>query len=647
MIELVTTYLIVPMLVMNLATLNIDYKYTQVSSKYEKKMIVNEEGKATLIQKMIKGSEEDRSSVDGSYEQEEDSMQDEREDDENNGQREGEAEENNNHEGSGEIEEGDGEENEGEEKEEDDSQEGSGEREEGDGEENEGEEKEEEDNSEEGSGEIEEGDGEENEGEEKEEEDNNQEGSEEIEEGDGEENEGKEKEEDNSDEGSKEIEEGDGKENEGEEKEEDDSQEGSGETEEGNGEENEGEEKEEDNSHEGNGETGEGDGEEKEEAGEVDEPVTDPNENKIEMPHIINEGYILEDDYEVTDSVYLNGGTLNLNGNTLTIRGNLYHEGGKLRVNNGELIIEGNYYLCKISGDAGNENIERGEGKLELTKSSEVLDIEGDFIIKTKNYENEDLREATIYLAGDFFYSPASQAKALQLSGNLKLVLVGAGEQQTITDTIHACNIGTLIIRGRADRIINFKVDYSKIVINRLEVQSPVQFKTSKKNNFNISYARIEEDLLINGDIQTSYTCDVVNSHLTINGNLTNTREFYLKKSKVEVLGDLVMKYNATLNIDDTESEINVSDNLEIKSMGKIEVTNGKLVIGKNLIQTEQKGLFVTGGTVEVILLGDVEEGETVKIQGQGITLGRVYLEGPLEKYEFNENVHYTLADDI
>ena len=87
MIGLVTTYLIVPMLVMNLATLNVDYKYTQVSSKYEKKMIVNEEGKATIIQKMIKGLEEDVSNIDGNYEQEEDSMQDKREDDENNGQR--------------------------------------------------------------------------------------------------------------------------------------------------------------------------------------------------------------------------------------------------------------------------------------------------------------------------------------------------------------------------------------------------------------------------------------------------------------------------------------------------------------------------------------------------------------------------------
>ena len=656
MIELVTTYLIVPMLVMNLATLNVDYKYTQVSSKYEKKMIANEEGKTTIIQKMIKKLEEDISNIDGSYEQEEDSIRDKREDDENNGQRgeeelgekdekgDGEAEENNSHEGSGEIEDGEGEENEGEEIEEDDSHEGSGETEEGEGEENEGEEKE--DDSDEESGDIEEGEGEENKGEEIEEDDNH-EGSGETEEGEGEENEGEEIEEDDSHEGSEETEEGEGEENEGEEIEEDDSHEGSGETEEGEGEENEGEEIEEDDNHEGSGEIGEGNGEEKEESGEVDEPITDPNENNIEMPHIINEDYILEDDYEVTDSLYLNGGTLNLNGNTLTIEGNLYHEGGKLQVNNGELIIKGNYYLCKTSENSVDEKIERGEGKLLLTQSSEVLDIEGDFIIKTNNYKNGDLKEATIYLAGDFFYSPDSEKNLLELPATLKLVLVGEGEQQTITDTIMECKLGTLIIRGRADRIINFNIDYSRIMINRLEVQSPVQFKTSKKNNFYIFSARIEEDLLINGDIQTSYKCDVVNSHLTIKGNLTNTREFYLENSKVEVLGDLLMKYNATLNMDDTESEIYVSGNVEIKSIGNIELTNGKVVVGKNLIQMGQDGRFVTGNTVEVILLGDVEEGQTVKIQGQGIRLGSVYLEGPLEKYEFDENVHYTLVEHI
>jgi len=99
------------------------------------------------------------------------------------------------------------------------------------------------------------------------------------------------------------------------------------------------------------------------------------------------------------------------------------------------------------------------------------------------------------------------------------------------------------------------------------------------------------------------------------------------------------MKHNATLYMDDFESEICVRDSLEIKSIKNIEVITGKIIIGKNLIRTEENGYFITREAVEVILKGDIEEGEFVRIQGPAITLEKVYVEGKVEKYKFKEGL--------
>ncbi|ABN52468.1 Fibronectin type III domain protein [Acetivibrio thermocellus ATCC 27405] len=65
----------------------------------------------------------------------------------------------------------------------------------------------------------------------------------------------------------------------------------------------------------------------------------------------VNSNMALFED-KIYQDLYLESGSLNLNGYNLTIEGNLIHSGGTLNINGGKLIVKGDYRIQKESVNA-------------------------------------------------------------------------------------------------------------------------------------------------------------------------------------------------------------------------------------------------------------------------------------------------------
>jgi len=90
-------------------------------------------------------------------------------------------------------------------------------------------------------------------------------------------------------------------------------------------------------------------------------------------------------------------GDLNLNGKTLTINGDLYHKSGELNINGGTLIVKGDYLI-----DNYNEDTAYGTGNLVMTKTSDVVRVDGNFVMNSYRTHVSYLSAGTMYIKGDF-----------------------------------------------------------------------------------------------------------------------------------------------------------------------------------------------------------------------------------------------------
>ena len=85
---------------------------------------------------------------------------------------------------------------------------------------------------------------------------------------------------------------------------------------------------------------------------------------------VYEEGLKLEQDMTIDGDLRLNGGTLDLNGHSLTVKGSLWQGGGDLNIGKGTLHITGNYEL--------RPNVDSwGTGHLYMTREDGVLDVDG------------------------------------------------------------------------------------------------------------------------------------------------------------------------------------------------------------------------------------------------------------------------------
>ena len=135
-------------------------------------------------------------------------------------------------------------------------------------------------------------------------------------------------------------------------------------------------------------------------------------------------GWTLEADEEITGDMILSGGTLDLNGHSLTVGGNLTHTDGTITVNGGSLNILGDYKIQSAAGGGSN-------GVLNMTNEADMVTVSGSFVMQSTKSHQGLLTAGTLTVGGDFTQKNGSYSNFFT-SGNHTTVFNGE-EKQTVT----------------------------------------------------------------------------------------------------------------------------------------------------------------------------------------------------------------------
>ena len=112
-------------------------------------------------------------------------------------------------------------------------------------------------------------------------------------------------------------------------------------------------------------------------------------------------GYTLTEDEEKDGLFILKTGTLDLNGHTLIINGDLIQAGGKVKINNGELIVNGNYRIQKRQVDGDKIKYSTSTGILEMTGEDDHIKVLNDLIVDSSGNSKGHLTDGTIEVLGN------------------------------------------------------------------------------------------------------------------------------------------------------------------------------------------------------------------------------------------------------
>ena len=278
----------------------------------------------------------------------------------------------------------------------------------------------------------------------------------------------------------------------------------------------------------------------------------------------------LEYDMEIFDDVEMSA-DVDLNGHTLTIRGDLIQTAGKMKINNGTLNVGGDYKIQKISTTGVTSD---SDGVLRMENKSDSVNISGDFVMQSSTdcYSSSDynyLSAGTMTIGGDFY----------QYNGKYGNNFVSE------TDGNHV-----VIIKG--ERVHNLYFDsegYSHFSNLKTEDNATIKF-TGKFYGFKLC-----QDLVIEGD--TKLTGDILDLNgytLTINGDFDVASNLNVNKGHLIVNGNLKVNYNTdcgkgtidvkenmtqNADIDMNSGKINVSGDLR-QTAGKMKINNGTLNVG-------------------------------------------------------------------
>ena len=230
----------------------------------------------------------------------------------------------------------------------------------------------------------------------------------------------------------------------------------------------------------------------------------------------ISDDYKLTGDIETYGSLYLSGGTLDLNGYSLTIHGDIHQTNGVLFVNGGKMTVDGDYgiYRTQKNSTTGDTEIVYTSGYLKMVKAADSVTVGGDLTVCT--YTSGYLTAGTLVLKGNFRQVYDDRA--------------GYGSSGFCATGTH-----TTILAGEGTQELSF--DSSDSGFNELKTVEGYQGKIAFKNN--IKFNKLGSDLAVTGE--NLYIGDSnLNGHkLSVTGNATMYADVDLQGGEWEVTGNL------------------------------------------------------------------------------------------------------------
>ena len=360
-------------------------------------------------------------------------------------------------------------------------------------------------------------------------------------------------------------------------------------------------------------------------------------------------GWTLNEDTSIDGDMILIGDILNLNGYTLTIKGNLIQYSGTVDVNGGKLIIDGDYRIQKEQIVSGNTQYVNSNGKLKMVNPDDYVLIKGGFYTQSSESSDGLLTAGTLEVKGDFYQILGTNYN-FKSKENHTVILSGEGKQMikfASTLYFYSC-FNNLEIKNESEEGVVFDSSYigatGHIKDNGNKINGVIRINenTTFENNHYCSDILVDDcdftlsdDFETEGDFKFDYTDIVtINGKLTVGGNLT------LRGEEFNVLKDIFVGGNLTMNAEDIYIHSNVSvkgnayigDNFYYSTYaylfdGSLTV-DGNLEIKRNSRQTNTITEFSHSGGYEkdnpITVKGDVIVGERSILSGYGgpFTLG-------------------------
>ena len=320
----------------------------------------------------------------------------------------------------------------------------------------------------------------------------------------------------------------------------------------------------------------------------------------------VDKSWTLTSNREIYGDLNFKSGTIDLNGYTLTVYGNLYQSGGKMYIDSGTLNIEGTYSLA--NGD------KECYAKLTMDNDKDILNIGGDFNVKT--YGN------------DLYYVSLSKG-TVTLKGNFTQSINKGSGFTGYSDNFYCSGSNKFILSGSDIQTIHF--DSTDSYFNNIELQNPnVVFDTYVKFN----QWTLSKDEIINGDalINLGNIIDLNGYSLTVKGNLDllGSGQLNLNNGKLTVEGN-VSQYNGTMYLNGGTLNIGGRyslDNGDEKCYAKLTMDNDKdiLDIGGDFVVNAYYGGAVSLSKGTVTLKGNFTQSIN---KGSGFTgSGNFYCSG-------------------
>jgi hypothetical protein len=143
----------------------------------------------------------------------------------------------------------------------------------------------------------------------------------------------------------------------------------------------------------------------------------------------------------INGNVKLEDGTLNLNGQTLTIYGDLIQSGGTLNVNGGKLVVTGDYRIQTPTTDGKGYTL--SSGILHMADVNDWVQVGGAFVMETGGYgyynatPHNSLIAGTLEVKGDFTqkYWNGDYPKNFYAQGTHRVLLSGSTPQKVSFDS--------------------------------------------------------------------------------------------------------------------------------------------------------------------------------------------------------------------
>ena len=349
----------------------------------------------------------------------------------------------------------------------------------------------------------------------------------------------------------------------------------------------------------------------------------------------ISSDYKLTGDVETYGSLYLSGGTLDLNGYSLTIHGDIHQTNGVLFVDGGRLTVDGDYGIYRTQKNSTTEEMEitsvSSSSCLKMVKPADYVVVGGNFTIQRYTNEFDNLSAGNLVLKGNFWQKGNSKGTGSWSSdsfitqGTHKVILAGDKTQEIIFDGTNSGFNELETIDGYKGEIVFKKnIKIRKLGKDIEVISQDVSIGNSNLNGYNLKMI---------GNVTMYADVDLQGGEWNVTGNLRQTNGvLFVDGGKLTVDGDYGI-YQMQKNSTTEEMEItSVSSSSCLKMVKPADyvvvggnftiqrytnefdnLSAGNLVLKGNFWQKgNSKGTgswssdsFITQGTHKVILAGD------------------------------------------